>query len=51
MRERFKRYHRLCILVQEEAVQAETITKFKRLLNVYMDRKGLEGYEPNEGQV
>ena len=32
----------------EEVVEAGTLTTFKRHLDRYMDRKGLEGYGPNQ---
>ena len=34
----------------EVVVEAGTITTFKRHLDRYMDRKGLEGYGPNAGK-
>lgn len=33
----------------EEVVEAGTITTFKRYLDKYMDRKGLDGLGPNAG--
>lgn len=34
----------------EEVVEAGTLTTFKRHLDRYLDRKGLEGYGPNAGK-
>ena len=34
----------------EEVVEAGTITIFKRHLDRYMDREGVEGFGPNTGK-
>ena len=36
--------------LSEEVVGTGTNRTFKRLLDWYMDKKGLEGYEPNTGR-
>jgi len=39
-----------CKALLEEVVEADSRTKFKRHLDRYMDRQGIEGYGPRRGK-